>query len=229
MSKQRDVTNQLIERMAERLERARATEDPVERARIAGQVQWYAGWTMRSAVDECREDVEMSWPALSRQLAMGQSTLYDQHVVGGPIIVARPQRSPNKGAGESVINRSPDGQGPLRRAVTALGHMMMAQDAAFQETRTARQLWDAVQNLTGALADTAGSDTPEPLLDAVEAALRAAEELAGEPVYAIENVYEQKVRALLDELKKVRDRDRDLIIVAADAARIRASAAHTTS
>jgi hypothetical protein len=213
-----DAVNRLLARMEERIGQARGSADAVERARIASALQWYAGWVLRGAVDECR-DGGMSWPALGERLGVRQTTLFDQYGAGGPIIVARPHRSP--GGRNDVWTQIWDtkGQAPLRQAATRLVQAVLTPAGGLPDGETSRRLYRPVHAM--AQAQTAIS-SPEPLLRTVAEVLRVASKLADEHPRPVDE-RERAVWDLVAELGRVYQRDQEFVRVATDVAEIRSS------
>lgn len=213
-----DAADQLLLHVAAQVERARSSADPVERARIAASLQWYSGWALRFAVDECRA-AGLSWPAIGEKLGIRQTTVFDQHRAGGPVIIARPHRSPGgrNDVWTTIWHRN--GQTPLRQVATKLVHNAMSQDPIFQNTATARDLDRPIHAMGHAQTTT---NSPEPLLRAVEHLLQVAAEVAARLGYpeAATSAQERAVWDTLAELAQVYERDKELIHVAAEVAGI---------
>jgi hypothetical protein len=156
-------TEAMFDHMAAEMERAK-TVDPIQRLQIIAALQAYAGWAARFAIDDLRRAVPAeSWPTIAAAVGAQHSTLIRQHGAGGPVLIARP-------AGPSGDN----GQGPIRRAATALINAAFPTQALMGSATA--PLLAPVQQLADAMSTT---DTPEPLLAAGARVVAEAEALRG--------------------------------------------------
>ena len=131
-----NATGRLLQRVAYQIERARHSANPVELARIAASLQWYGGWTLRFAIEECRE-AGMTWPAIGESLDARQTTVFDQYRAGGPIVLARPHRNPGGHNDIWAMIWKPGGHTPLRQTATKLVNAVLSLDTVCHDTMTA--------------------------------------------------------------------------------------------
>jgi len=179
-------------------QRALRIQDPVGRADIiSGQIQPYAGWALRWAIEDCRK-AGMSWQQIAAMLGRSYPSLLRQFEAGGPVYTARAAHSPD--------TRNYDGQTPLRRAATALVQHMrglgMRPDAF-----TYAHLYELVDKLASAMTVI---DDPAPLLQATRDVVALAERLRqyAQP-FKVEG--ERETWDVIDELKACYERDRGQI------------------
>jgi hypothetical protein len=207
-----DAVDKLLAVMAERVREAQASKDPIERTQIAASLQWRAAWLTRFAVDDCRR-AGLSWPQLADSLGIPQSTLFEQHSAGGPVVAVRPHRGTGKRNDHWIFVWNPRGQNELRIAATNLVHLVMTPNPA-QDTPTGRGLYLAVHAMQQAQLNI---ETPEPLLNAVDEVLRTAEKIAAEHPETAEDA---SIWVAVNNLRHVYLRDRQMIAVAAEVAAV---------
>jgi hypothetical protein len=191
----------MLQNIIDEASRALAIQDPIGRADvISGQIQPYAGWALRWAIEDCRA-AGLTWQTIAGVLGRSYPALLRQFEAGGPVYTARAAQSPD--------TRNYDGQTPLRRAATALAKQMLGLGMQRPDTFTYTQLHEAVDKLVDAQCVT---DDPTPLLQATRDVLALAELLhphATAQPFEVEA--EGAIWEILDELKACYERDRGQI------------------
>jgi hypothetical protein len=196
-----DYGDAMLQNIIGEARRALAIQDPIGRADIiSGQIQPYAGWALRWAIDDCRAG-GMTWQAIAGALGRSYPALLRQFEAGGPVYTAR--------AAQSADTRNYDGQTPLRRAATALAQQMRGLGMHRPDVFTYAHLHEAVDKLATAQCVT---DDPGPLLQATRDVLALAELLrphaTAQPFKA---EAEREIWDTLAELKACYERDRGRI------------------
>lgn len=144
-------TSYLLERIAAEAQRAQDL-DPLEQAHaLAKLIQPYAGWALREAVIDCRED-GMSWSALAPELGLSQAVLSRQVRANGPVVTIA--------AYYGMDSRNADGQTPLRAAAVRCQRACEALTVTERSSELAQNLYIAVL----AMAQALGANQAEPLL-----------------------------------------------------------------
>jgi hypothetical protein len=195
-----NYTDAMLQNLIDEAKRALRTQDPAGRADIiSGQIQPYAGWALRWAIEDCRA-AGLSWEAIAAMLGRSYPALLRQFEAGGPVYTAR--------AAHSADTRNYDGQTPLRRAATALAQQMQGLGMHRPDTFTYAHLHEAVDKL--ATAQTV-IDDPRPLLQATREVLALAGvlRLHAQPFKFPEA--EGEIWDILDDLKACYERDRGQI------------------
>src|SRR5579863_8239324 len=137
-----DYADAMLRNIIDEASRALAIQDPIGRADIiSGQIQPYAGWALRWAIQDCRA-AGMTWQAIAAVLGRSYPALLRQFEAGGPVYTAR--------AAQSAETRNYDGQTPLRRAATALAQQMRGLGMHGPDTFTYAHLHEAVDKLAAA-------------------------------------------------------------------------------
>lgn len=154
----------MLRHLISEAERALSIQDPAGRADIiSGQIQPYAGWALRWAIEDCRK-TGMSWQAIAAMLGRSYPAILRQFEAGGPVFTAR--------AAHSADTRNYDGQTPLRRAATALAQQMHGLGMRRPDSFTYAHLHEVVDKLASAMTVI---DDPAPLLQATRDVLALAD------------------------------------------------------
>jgi hypothetical protein len=197
----RDYSDAMLRNIIDEARRALATQDPIGRADIiSGQIQPYAGWALRWAIEDCRT-AGMTWQTIAGVLGRSYPAILRQFEAGGPVYTAR--------AAQSAGTRNYDGQTPLRRAATALAQQMLGLGMQRPDTFTYTHLHEVVDKLSSAQCVT---DDPGPLLQAARDVLALAELLkphATAHPFTVKT--EREIWDALAELKACYERDRGQI------------------
>ena len=144
-------TSYLLERIAAEAQRAQGL-DPLEQARaLAKLIQPYAGWALREAVLDCRED-GMSWSALAPEVGLSQAVLSRQVRANGPVVTIA--------AYYGADSRNAGGQTPLRAAAVRCQRACEALTLAERSSALGQDLYIAVL----AMAQALGANQATPLL-----------------------------------------------------------------
>jgi hypothetical protein len=190
----------MLRNLISEAERALSIQDPLGRADvISGQIQPYAGWALRWAIDDCRAR-GLSWQQIAATLSRSYPSILRQFEAGGPVYTAR--------AAHSAGTRNYDGQTPLRRAATALAQNMQGLGMHGPDTFTYTHLHEAVGKLASAQTVI---DDPAPLLQATREVLALAGRLRmhAQPYKFPEA--ETVIWGIIDDLKACYERDRGQI------------------
>lgn len=144
-------TSYLLERIAAEARRAQDL-DPLEQARaLAKLIQTYAGWALREAVLDCREN-GMSWSELAPEVGLSQAVLSRQARANGPVVAIAGYYGRD--------SRNAHGPTPLRAAAVRCHRASGALTAAEPSSDLAKDLYIAVLAMTQAL----GANQVTPLL-----------------------------------------------------------------
>jgi hypothetical protein len=191
----------MLRNIIDEAQRALAIQDPIGRADIiSGQLQPYAGWALRWAIEDCRA-TGMTWQVIAGVLGRSYPAILRQFEAGGPVYTARAAQSPD--------TRNFDGQTPLRRAATALAKQMLGLGMQRPDTFTYAHLHEAVDQLVTAQCVT---DDPAPLLQATRDVLALAEVMhLHATAQSFEVEAEGVIWEILGELKACYERDRGQI------------------
>lgn len=194
-----DYSDAMLRNIIDEAQRALRIQDPIGRADIiSGQIQPYAGWALRWAIQDCRA-AGMTWETIAGALGRSYPSLLRQFEAGGPVYTTR--------AAQSADTRNYDGQTPLRRSATVLAQQMHGLGMHWPASFTFAHLHEAVDRLSTAQRVT---DDAAPLLQATRDMVALADLLRphAEPLRL---KAERLVWDTIAELKACFERDRGRI------------------
>src|SRR5579859_1631666 len=194
----------MLRHLLEETQRALSMQDAIGRVDVlVGQIQPYAGWALRWAIQDARAQGH-AWATIASIVGRPYPTIQRQLQAGGPIYAHHTAQSKNSG--------NFDAQTPLRRAATELAQRMAALAVRDPATVTNIHLRERVVRLSDAQSII---DDPAPLLEATRVVLAGANGIASQvPNRDDMSEWERGVWAMLDELSACYQRDRSEIEIA---------------